>query len=150
MNIQKIEKNYLDQATMKHSILIVEDEKRVRECMAKALSDIYKTYQAANGREAMEIINMKNNIRVVVSDLNMPEVSGLELLEQIRYEKKYMPFIFVTAHTLPESKFYAAQLGAFDYLDKPLDLDKLESVLQRAIENESISHGKPLNKGVVS
>jgi len=150
MKIQKKERTYSDQATMKHSILIVEDEKIVRECMAMALSDIYKTYQAANGREAMEIINVNNDIRVVVSDLNMPQVNGLELLEKIRTEQINTPFIFVTGHTHAETKAYAEQIGVFDYITKPLDLDKLETIIQRAIESQSTSYGKPSNKGDVS
>ena len=136
--------------TVQHSILIVEDEKHTRECMAMALSGLYKTYQAANGKEAMEIINMNNEIKVVVSDLQMPEVNGLELLKKIQTEKKNMPVIFVTAQTQDEPKSYAARMGAFEYMTKPFDLDQLETVIQSAIESQSTLYGKPSNKGDVS
>jgi YesN/AraC family two-component response regulator len=65
------------------SILIVEDEKIVREGLARALSRTYKTYQASNGNEAMEVLNENSSIKVIVSDLKMPEVDGFEMLEKI-------------------------------------------------------------------
>jgi two-component system response regulator PilR (NtrC family) len=150
MITQKIEKSMLGQMVIQPSILLVEDEKGVRELMAMALSDMYRTYQAANGREAMEIIYSNNDIDVVVSDFNMPEVNGLELLEKMRTEKINMPFIFVTANTHSESKSYASEMGAFDYMTKPFELEQLKTIIQNAIESQSASYCKPLNKGDVS
>ncbi len=135
---------------MQHKILIVDDEKPVRDSMVLALSKAYKTFQAANGREALEIMNMNSDISVVVSDLQMPEVNGLELLDKIRTENKNVPVIFVTASAPVESKSYAAQIGAFEYMTKPLDLKQLETVIQSAIESQRTSHGKSINKGELS
>ena len=134
---------------MQHSILIVDDEKPIRESMVRALSNAYKTYQAANGREAMEIINMNSDIKVVVSDLNMPEINGLELLDKIRTDKKKVHVIFTTAFFPPESEDYAIRRGAFDYLTKPFDLEKLETTIQNAIKSEHLMANQK-NKGDIS
>ncbi|RJQ48812.1 MAG: response regulator [Nitrospiraceae bacterium] len=126
---------------MQNSILIVEDEKIVREGLARALSRTYKTYQAANGKEAIEIISRIREIRVIVSDLKMPEVNGLELLEYIQRERKGVNVIFVTAFFSYESAVDAIKKGAFDYLTKPVDLRKLETTIQNAIAGSHTTDG---------
>ena len=119
---------------MKISILIVEDEKIVREGLARALSGQYKTYQASNGNEAMKILNENSGIKVIVSDLKMPEVDGFEMLDQIQSAKKKVNVIFVTAFFSIEAAVDAMRRGAFDYMTKPVDLKKLETRIQSAIE----------------
>jgi DNA-binding NtrC family response regulator len=131
------ESDFID-AKMPHSILIVEDEKIVREGLARALSHSYKTFQAANGRAAIEIIDRNNDIVVVVSDLKMPEVNGFELLEKIRTDNKEVDVIFVTAFFSIESAVDAMRRGAFDYMTKPVDIRKLEATIQKAIERKKI------------
>jgi DNA-binding NtrC family response regulator len=116
------------------SILIVEDEKIVREGLARALSRTYKTYQASNGNEAMEVLNENSSIKVIVSDLKMPEVDGFEMLEKIKAAKKKIRVIFVTAFFSVDSAVDAMRRGAFDYMTKPVDLKKLETRIQSAIE----------------
>lgn len=123
---------------MQHSILIVEDEKIVREGLARALSRTYKTYQASNGKEAVDMINMNSDIQVIVSDLKMPEVDGFEMLEKIRSRDKKIDVIFVTAFFSIESAVKAIKNGAFDFLTKPVDLRKLESTINNAIESKRL------------
>jgi DNA-binding NtrC family response regulator len=123
---------------MQHSILIVEDEKIVREGLARALSRSYKTFQAANGKEAIEIIKTNGDIKVIVSDLKMPEVDGFEMLEKINTENKKVDVIFVTAFFSIESAVNAMKKGAFDYMTKPVDLKKLETTIQHAIESKGV------------
>lgn len=118
---------------MKHSILIVDDEKMIRSGLVRALSHAYNTYQAANGREAMEIIDTNRDIRVVVSDLKMPEVDGFELLARLQINNKKIKVILVTAYVPFESED-PVQMGAFDYMIKPVDLNKLETTIQTAID----------------
>ncbi len=116
-----------------HSILIVEDEKIVREGLARALSRAYKTYMAANGKEAMDIITKNQDIRVIVSDLKMPEVDGLDLLDKLKSESIDISVIFVTAFFSVEAAVDAMKKGAFDYMTKPVDLKQLETTIQKAI-----------------
>ena len=122
---------------MKHSILIVDDEKMIRSGLVRALSHAYNTYQAANGREAMEIIDTNRDIRVVVSDLKMPEVDGFELLAMLQKNNKKINVILVTAY-VPFESGDPVQMGAFDYMTKPVDLNKLETTIQTAIESTTL------------
>ena len=123
---------------MQHAILIVEDEKMVREGLARALSDAFKTYQACNGSEAIRIIRDKSDIKVVVSDLKMPELDGIELLENIRTSNKKIDVIFVTAFYSVEAAVSAMKKGAFDYMTKPVNIEKLETSIQNAIAGKGI------------
>src|SRR5690606_2699753 len=70
----------------------------------------------------------------VISDIRMPGVSGLELLDRVRRENPGMPVIITTAHSDLDSAVAAYQGGAFEYLPKPFDIDELVSVTRRAIE----------------
>jgi DNA-binding NtrC family response regulator len=123
---------------MRNSVLIVEDEKIVREGLARALSPKYKTYKAANGREAMEILKTNNDIRVVISDLKIPEVDGFDLMEKIRTYNQKIDVIFVTAFFSIESAVNAMRKGAFDYITKPVDLKKLHTTIQNAMSSKTI------------
>jgi DNA-binding NtrC family response regulator len=134
---------------MENSILIVDDQRSIRESLAFALSDSYRIYQAANGREAMDIISMNRDITVVVSDYDMPEVSGIELLDMIQNAHTKIGFIFVTGSTSIESAVDAMKRGAFDYMTKPVDLMKLETTIQHAIINHK-NDGTLKHKEVVS
>ncbi len=125
---------------MQYSVLIVEDEKIVREGLARALSRTYKTYQASNGNEAMDMISANSDIRVIVSDMKMPEVDGFELLGKIRESNKKIDVIFVTAFFSVEAAVDAMKRGAFDYMTKPVDLNKLKTTINNAIEQNSV-HG---------
>ncbi len=130
---------------MKHSILIIEDEKIVREGLARTLSHKYETYQASDGREAIEIINENNNIKVVISDLKNPEAEGFTLLEKIHAENQNINVIFLTAFFSIESAVEAMKKGAFDYITKPVDLKKLEITIGNALSGQNPD--KNLNKG---
>jgi len=119
---------------MQHSILIVEDEKMVREGLVRAFSNTYRMYQASNGREAVDVIKKNSEIRVIVSDLKMPELDGFELLEQVKTTNKKIDVIFVTAFYSIESAVDAIKKGAFEYMTKPVDIKKLEQTIKNAIE----------------
>lgn len=120
---------------MMNHILIVEDEKIVREGLARALSHSYITYQACNYSEAIEIVNSNDEIRVVLSDLKVPETEGFDMLEKIKSVNEDIKVIFLTAFFSAESVVEAMRRGAFDYITKPVDLRKLETTIKNAIEN---------------
>ena len=124
--------------TMRPSILILEDEKIVREGLVRALSRSYKTYQASTCKEAIEIISAHSDIGVVVSDLKIPEIEGHELLEKIKVENKKINVIFITAFSSIESAVDVMRMGAFDYITKPVDLKKLETTINNALENKKM------------
>ena len=123
---------------MKQSVLIVDDDKAIRENLAKYLSDDYITYTASNGIEAIKQISKNSDIEVILSDMMMPEMDGIELLEKIKESGKDVVTIFVTGFSTIESAVNAMRKGAYDYLTKPIDLNKLEITIKNAIENKKL------------
>lgn len=123
---------------MKPSILIVDDDKAVRENLAKYLSGEYITYTASNGYEAIKKVNENSDIEVILSDLKMPEMDGIELLEKIKSSNKDVVTVFVTGFSTIESAVDAMRKGAYDYLTKPIDLNKLEITIKNALENKKL------------
>jgi DNA-binding NtrC family response regulator len=122
----------------KTSILIVDDEKAVRENLARYLSGEYITYAASNGDEAVSLVQENSDIEVILSDMKMPKMDGLELLEKVQSDNKDIITIFVTGFSTIESAVDAMRKGAYDYLTKPIDLNKLEITLKNAIEHKKL------------
>lgn len=123
---------------METSILIVDDEKTVRENLAHYLSDNYITYTASNGNEAFEIISENSDIEVILSDVKMPGMDGIGLLDKMKSSNKNIVTIFMTGFSTIESAVDAMKKGAFDYMTKPLDLTKLEITIKNALENKNL------------
>ncbi len=123
---------------MKPSILIVDDEKSVRDNLAKYLSVDYTAYTAANGREALEKLKDNSDIEVILSDMKMPEMDGIELLERVSADNHDIVVILITGFSTIESAVDAMRRGAYDYLTKPIDLNKLEITIKNAIENKKL------------
>jgi len=119
---------------MKKSLLIVEDDITTRESLQKALSDNYITYGASNGQEALDILNKGEDIDIVLTDMAMPEMDGMELLEKIRSVDNDVIVIMITGYSSIESAVEAMRRGAYDYITKPLDLNKLEITIKNALE----------------
>ena len=122
----------------KPSILIVDDDKTVRESLAKYLSGEYSTYTASNGHEAINRISDNSDIEFIVSDLKMPVMDGIELLEKLQADHKDIVTIFITGYSTIESAVDSMRKGAYDYLTKPVDLNKLEITIKNAIENKKL------------
>ena len=123
---------------MKPSILIVDDEKSIRDNLAKYLSVDYTAYTAANGTEAIRELTANSDIEVVLSDMKMPGMDGLELLQKIREDSRDVVVILITGFSTIESAVDAMRRGAYDYLTKPIDLNKLEITIKNAIENKKL------------
>ena len=114
-------------------ILAVDDEPSMRRLLEISLRQAgYQPLQAANGREALEILR-KETVDMVVSDLHMPSMDGLKLLETMRKEGLETPFIMVTAQGEVSTAVAAMKLGASDYILRPFDLETLELAIDRAL-----------------
>lgn len=122
---------------MTASLLIVDDDKLTRETLASALGDSYHTMMAKSGRDALEILDT-GKVDLVLSDLNMPDMDGLELLEKINQQKIRPTVIFITGHASVESAVHAMKQGAYDYITKPVNLDRLTLLLEKALENKNL------------
>jgi DNA-binding NtrC family response regulator len=118
---------------LEHSILIVDDDKVTRETLSRALSDNYTTYAVGSGVEALELLQSEP-IEVVLADLVMPGMSGMELLEATsRLEHRPM-VILITGQGSVDSAVEAMKKGAYDYLPKPVNIDRLAVLIMKAVE----------------
>ncbi|MFQ3619769.1 MAG: sigma-54 dependent transcriptional regulator [Spirochaetales bacterium] len=123
---------------MKFNILIVDDEKNIREGLGQALElDGYKTYLAEDGEAAWKVFQ-EEEIDLVITDLKMPKLSGEELLSRITSEQPTVPVIILTGHGTIESAVKAMRDGAYDFLTKPINLDRLSLLVKRALSNREL------------
>ena len=130
---------------MKFTILIADDEKNIREGLATSLElDGYNVISAENGEIALDLMK-KNNIDLVITDLRMPRLTGEELLSHIVSSWPTIPVIVFTGHGSIETAVEAMRKGAFDFLTKPVNLDRLTLLVQRALSNrQMLMHQKDL------
>ncbi|GAB6190819.1 sigma-54-dependent transcriptional regulator [Desulfocastanea catecholica] len=118
---------------IKPYVLIVDDDPSILEVLeARLMAADFKIYKAANGADALEILK-QNPVDILVSDIKMPEMSGLELLEKTRTIFPELPVIFLTAYgTIPDA-VDAVKAGAVDYLTKPFDGKELVWKIEQVI-----------------
>jgi DNA-binding NtrC family response regulator len=118
---------------MTYNILVVDDEKNIREGLGKVLEmDGYKVVLASDGREAIQSLN-RGDIDLVITDLKMPNLSGEELLQKATAMSANLPVIILTGHGTIENAVRAMKNGAYDYLTKPVNMDRLSLLVQRAL-----------------
>jgi len=123
---------------MKAKLLIVDDEKHIREGLGKALSlDGYDVQLASDGQEAIDKVE-DGDVDLVITDLKMPLRSGEELLKDALERYPYLPIIILTGHGTIENAVEAMRNGAYDFITKPLNIDKLSLIVKRALENSSL------------
>jgi two-component system response regulator PilR (NtrC family) len=122
-------------AELKPRILVVDDEPSIREflqIMLKREKMVVET--AVNGREALEKLQ-DEDFDLIISDIQMPELSGLELLAKVREKDPQSLVLMITAFGSTESAVEAMKLGAFDYLTKPFKIDDVKVRIRKALEN---------------
>jgi DNA-binding NtrC family response regulator len=123
---------------MEYNVLIADDEKNIREGLGKALElDGYHVLMAADGDEAMRIIE-ENEVDLIISDLKMPVMSGEEVLKRVTTAYPAIPIIILTGHGTIESAVNAMREGAYDFLTKPINLDRLSLLVKRALSNREL------------
>ncbi|HEX2639690.1 MAG TPA: sigma-54 dependent transcriptional regulator [Pyrinomonadaceae bacterium] len=120
------------------SILVVDDEKSQREILEMILSgEGYDVTTASSGEAAMKFVESRR-FDLVLTDLKMTGMSGLDLLKELTNFDKSIIVILLTAHGSVDSAVDALRLGAFDYLQKPYDKDKLLDTVSRALNKLSV------------
>ena len=123
----------------KARILVVDDRPNIIEVLSDFLAEEgYAVSGCSSGKDALEWLG-KNEVDIVVSDVKMPRLSGLQLLEAIRKMQLSVPVILITAYGSISSAVKAIKAGAFDYLTKPLDYDRLKLLIQRALDQNRLS-----------
>ncbi len=118
-------------------ILIVEDEKNTREGLQRALRRSYDVLMADSGKQALDLMR-GNTVDVLLSDLRMPGMDGMELIRKTRALDPKPICILLTAYGSIETAVEAMKSGADDFLTKPVNLDQLDIVLQRTISSRRL------------
>ncbi len=127
-------------------ILVVDDNKELREILGEFLKgEGHDVEGAADGREALEK-HSENPFDLIVTDLNMPEVSGMELIRTVRKENPDTEFVIITGYASMDTAVEAVRIGAFDYIVKPFRMEELQVVVKNARDKITL---KKLNAKLV-
>lgn len=121
-----------------YTILILDDEKSQRDILTGYLKKKgYRIFSGSSGNEGIDIV--KNNIvDIVLSDYKMPDKTGLEVLNEVKAVNPEIGFVIITAYGTIENAVKAMRSGADDYITKPLDLDELDILIDKIIENKNL------------
>ncbi len=123
---------------MKFQVLIVDDEKNIREGLARVLElDGHDVITAADGAEGLEIVRQEE-IDLVVADLRMPRLSGEDMLKEIVSSSPTLPVIILTGHGTIETAVDAMRAGAFDFITKPVNMDRFTLLVKRALSTRDL------------
>lgn len=132
-------------------ILIIEDEASIRRVLSKILAeenDQYVVSEAADGEEGLEKIK-NDDFDLVICDIKMPKKDGEEVLQEAKKIKPETPFIMISGHGDLETAVNTMRLGAFDYISKPPDLNRLLTTVRNALDNKLlVVENKRLKKKV--
>ena len=115
-------------------VLVVDDEQDIRDASERILSRVgYHVQKASRGDEALDILN-KERVDILLLDLKMPGMDGLEVLERIRKQNTQIQVIVITGYATVETAIEAMKQGAYDFIPKPFEPDQLRIVVNRAWE----------------
>jgi two-component system nitrogen regulation response regulator NtrX len=132
---------------MSRTILIIDDEASIRQTLAGALSDEgYRTLLAPNAMQGVEIAR-RQNPDVILLDIWMPEIDGLTALTEMKKEGLEIPVIIMSGHGNIETAVKATKLGAFDFVEKPIELDRILVLIRNALSaRDLIEENQALRK----
>jgi len=123
---------------MKSNLWIVDDEESIRTICSSALEDLFNIETFKDASEALLALN-SSKPDLIITDIRMPGLSGLELLQKVSSQHPGLPTIVITAHSDIDNALSAYKGGAFEYLPKPFDVDSIRSLAQKALK-DSKSH----------
>ena len=129
-----------------YNILVIDDEAVQRDVLTGYLKKKgYNIYSASSGKEGIEIAK-DNSVDIILSDFKMPDLNGIEVLQEVKKINPEISFVIVTAYGTVENAVKAMRLGAFDYISKPVDLDELDLMIERIIEHKNLKSENQLLK----
>ncbi len=121
-------------------ILVIEDEAAIRRVLVKILSeesDQYQVEEAADGASGLGMIK-KNDYDLALCDIKMPKMDGVEVLQEAKKIKPEIPFIMISGHGDLDTAVNTMRLGAFDYISKPPDLNRLLTTVRNALDKKEL------------
>lgn len=121
-------------------ILIIEDEEPIRRVLIRILTDEdskFEIFEASDGKKGLDFIK-KESFDLVLCDIKMPKLDGIELLQKAKQINSTLPFIMLTGHGNIETAVDSMKLGAFDFISKPPDLNRLINSVRNALERKEL------------
>ena len=121
-------------------ILIIEDEAAIRRVLKKIISeenDAYNVEESEDGLQGLELIK-KNDYDLILCDIKMPKVDGVEVLEKTKKIKPEIPIVMISGHGDIETAVQTMRMGAFDYISKPPDLNRLLNTVRNALDRKEL------------
>ena len=121
-------------------ILIIEDEAAIRRVLTKILSEENVTYQvdeAEDGFQGVEKVKSED-YDLILCDIKMPKMDGVEVLEMVKKIKPEIPIVMISGHGDLETAINTMRLGAFDYISKPPDLNRLLNTVRNALDRKQL------------
>jgi two-component system, NtrC family, response regulator AtoC len=123
----------------KKQILVVDDEPNLRRVLSALLDrDGYDVHTAEDGEQALEILR-EHHIDMLLSDLRMPKLDGMELLRRALAMDAELPVVIITAHGTVDNAVEALKTGAFDYITKPFDQTEVRTIVKKALRTRDLS-----------
>ena len=131
------------------SLLVVDDDEQIRNILSEYFQPLgYTVATADGGHEALQKLD-STPVDLVISDLVMPDMNGLELLKQMRSENKKIPFLMNTGYPSVDSAVEAMKAGAYDYITKPLQLEEVRIKVERALYTKKLEKSIKSVNGLV-
>ncbi|MFM2266474.1 MAG: hypothetical protein RLZ77_1894 [Bacteroidota bacterium] len=133
-------------------ILIIEDEAAIRRVLTKILSEESSTYlveEAANGLEGLEKVKA-SDYDLILCDIKMPKMDGVEVLDAVKKIKPEIPMVMISGHGDMETAIQTMRMGAFDYISKPPDLNRLLNTVRNALDKKQLVVENTILKKMVS
>ena len=133
-------------------ILIIEDEASIRRVLTKILSEENDTYQVEDAEDGLiGFEKIKNNdYDLVLCDIKMPKMDGVEVLQAVKKIKPEIPIVMISGHGDMETAIQTMRLGAFDYISKPPDLNRLLNTVRNALDKKQLVVENKILKKIVS
>ena len=119
-------------------ILIIDDERGIRSTLKEILEyENYTVDEAVDGENGLDLLS-KNKYDVVLCDIKMPKIDGMEVLDRARESNPDVPFIMISAHGTIDTAVEATKKGAYDFLVKPPDLNRLLVSVRNALDKSNL------------
>lgn len=121
-------------------ILVIEDEAAIRRVLVKILSEENDTYQVEEAEDGLVGINKikKEDYDLILCDIKMPKMDGVEVLEAAKKIKPEIPMVMISGHGDLDTAVNTMRLGAFDYISKPPDLNRLLNTVRNALDRKEL------------
>jgi len=134
------------------NILIIEDDESIRRVIKKILegeNNNYKIIEAIDGKDGLIKIN-ENQLNLILCDIKMPKLDGIDVLKYVKKNNLFIPFILLTGHGNVDTAVNAMKIGAFDFIEKPPDLNRLLISIRNALKNKKLSDQNTILKSRVN